>query len=490
MLKKHYIYLTLFLIFYHVTAQNERFDREFLDSIQVLIELSKDESIDVDSRFIHAKKAESLSKKVNVDSILIDCNLTLSDLYWEKKLFIEYRDINKRNLLLSKRVKNSFSIAKSYLNLGEFYRKKTYLGDTAYHYYRNAEKIYRSLNNIYGRAHALYGIGVIQNDEKLYTESELTLINALSLLNTLKEETNDVNKLRSFIYNCLGISYNELGEYEKSINFYKKSLYLKKRLKGNYEANIQHSLNNLSFVYKNSGKYDLAISILNELLKEKKLINERPGFYAQVLDNYAHTLYVSKKQELFPHLYLRALKIADSVDATYESIIIHRHLAEYYNDHHLKDSAKYHGYRAKIISEKYYKDDLLKSLLILSKVEDDSIAIKHYAAYIKLNDSIQKSERAIRNKFARIQFETDTYIDETKRLATQNILIVVIGLILILLFALLFIIRGQQTKNRVLRYESEQQKANEEIYTLMLKQRTKIERRAYAGTASHCRRAS
>ena len=57
----------------------------------------------------------------------------------------------------------------------------------------------------------------------------------------------------------------------------------------------------------------------------------------------------------------------------------------------------------------------------------------------------------------------------------MNILIVIIGLIVILIFALLFIIKGQRTKNKVLHFESEQRKANEDIYALMLKQHAKIE---------------
>ncbi|GAA3625922.1 sensor histidine kinase [Flavivirga jejuensis] len=90
-------------------------------------------------------------------------------------------------------------------------------------------------------------------------------------------------------------------------------------------------------------------------------------------------------------------------------------------------------------------------------------------------DSIQKNERATKNKSIIKQYETDTYINKTKHLTTQNILIVVIGLIVILIFTLIFIIKVQITKNKILRFESEQQKANEEIYTLMLRQQAKVE---------------
>ena len=79
--------------------------------------------------------------------------------------------------------------------------------------------------------------------------------------------------------------------------------------------------------------------------------------------------------------------------------------------------------------------------------------------YIKLNDSLQKEERAIRNKFARIQFETDEFIDENKRLNRERNLIVSIFGIALLFGFLLYIIRDQRSKNKELKFEQRQQKA-------------------------------
>ncbi|AUP77803.1 hypothetical protein C1H87_03360 [Flavivirga eckloniae] len=422
----------------------------------------------------YAKEASRLSYKIDIDSISIKYNESLSELYWDIKMYNEYRDINKKNLSVSLKLNDSSTIGKASINLGEYYRKKTPYSDSSYHHYHTSVKIYQILDNKYDLARALYGISAIQCGEKEYIMSEKTSIEALTLLKEL-EETNDVNRIKSFIYNNLGIVYNMLNMFSESIKYHKKGIDLKKKLKGNYKASIYNSLNNLATVYSRSGQYSLAISSFNKILKDESLLKEHPEIYAMALDNYAHTLYLSKNHKQLPDLYLKSLKIANSANAEYKSIIIYQHLAEYYYDNHRKDSARYYAYKAKNISQKYYNDDLLKSLLILSKIEDDSIAVKHYDAYIKLNDSIQKNERTIRNKFARIQYETDTYIDETKRLTSQNILITIIGLIIILVFALILIIRIQITKNRVLRFEGEQQKANEEIYTLMLRQQAKIE---------------
>ncbi|MEP1489069.1 MAG: sensor histidine kinase [Algibacter sp.] len=472
-MQKYLSFILLCILTLNIDAQNSVFKQQ-LDSIQELRRLCNNENLDLEKRVAYAKQAVILSKNMKVDSISVQCNALISNLYWEKKLYNAYRDINKENILLSKKINDSLSFAKSNLNLGEYYRKQTPYGDSAYYHYKDAEKTYSRLKNNYGRAYALFGIAIIKCYEKDYTGSEITSIKALTLLKELKE-TNDVKKLESFIYNNLGSIFKELRQYDESIQYHNQSLKLKRELKGDFKINIDNSLSNKANVYRDFGEYDLAIKNYLTILKNKNFINESPDFYALVLDNYAHALYLSNNKGQLPKLYLEALNICDSVNATYESIIINQHLAEYYNGENKKDSALYYGYKAKEISKHYYKDDLLKSLLILSKIETDSIAVRHYEAYVNLNDSIQHQERLARNKFARIQFETDQYIDETKRLNIQNILISIIAGILILSLGLVYFIRLQKNKNKDLLFEKEQQETNQDIYSLMLKQQAKLE---------------
>jgi signal transduction histidine kinase len=198
--------------------------------------------------------------------------------------------------------------------------------------------------------------------------------------------------------------------------------------------------------------------------------------YALVLDNYANTLYLSKQNDQLPDLYFKALKISDSIDFRgYNSIIINQHLAEYYNDRGEKGLAKYYAYIAKDISEKYHNDDLLKSLLLLSKVEDGSMAAKHLNDYITLNDSLQKNERIIRNKFARIRFETNEIEKKNVQITKERLWLLIISVVLIIASFLLYLVISQRNKNKELKFIQTQQETNEEIYNLMLSQNEKIE---------------
>jgi two-component system NarL family sensor kinase len=381
-------------------------------------------------------------------------------------------DSIQRSVLKSS-IQDSLSIANASYQIGELYRYAFY-ADSAYIYYHKAEKLFRALGNKYQTAITLYGIAVIQKNEKDFTGSEVTSIDALSLLDQL-EETNDVKKYKSFIYNNLGNVFHQLEKYEESIEYNKKAIDLKERLTGNNKVTINSSKNNLALSYKNAGEYELALNYYNEILSDKQFINSRPDIHAIVLDNYAHTLYLSEDFKQLPNLYLKALRICDSIDAQYNSIIINQHLAEYYYDTKKNDSAKYYAYRAKEIAEEYHNDDLLKSLLLLSKIEVDSLAVKYYNEYIVLNDSLQKNERNIRNKFARIRFETKEIEQRNIQIAREKLWLTIISIIILISALLVYIIITQRSKNKELRFIQKQQETNEEIYNLMLSQQEKIE---------------
>ncbi|WP_158655254.1 tetratricopeptide repeat-containing sensor histidine kinase [Flavivirga eckloniae] len=371
-------------------------------------------------------------------------------------------------------VKDSIAYANAHYNIGRLYRK-SFIGDSSYYHYQEAEKIYRNLDDKFRLAETLYGIAVIQKNEKDLTASELSSIEVITLLESLIE-TNRVLRLKSSTYNNLGLVFGELGQYEESISYYKLAISLKRKLEGNNRINIDISKNNLALSYKKSGEYKLAQDYYSQILENENLINERPDMYALVLNNYAHTLYLSKNYEELPDLYFKALKITDSVNpGGYNSIIINQHLAEYYNDKNNKDSAKYYAYKAKDIAGQYHNDELLSSLLLISEIEEGDVATKYLKEYIKLNDSLQKNERAIRNKFARIRFETKQIEQENIKIARERMWLLIVSVVLVISSFLLYLVIAQRNKNKELKFIQKQQQANEEIYNLMLSQNEIIE---------------
>ena len=450
-------------------------DNTVLDSIVIYRQLSKDKNNYADEiRLSFAERALHLSRETQQDTTIIKSNRRISAVYGELGYFNLFKKTNTENLILSKKVKDSMSLGKANFNLGYYFRYSEFIIDSAYYYYHKAEKVYEALNDNLEIAYTLLEIAEIQRDEKDFTGSEVTSVEAIVLLNLL-EQTNEVRRLKSFLYNNLGSVFGQIEQYDESIFYYKKAIELQEDLSGDNEEAIEKSRNNLALSYKNSGKFKLALEIFEQILENKNIRNRRPGVYAVVIDNYAHTLYLSGDFTKLPGLYFEALKISDSIGSNYFKITIDQHLAEYYSNLNKKDSALFYAYHAKNISEQYHNDDLLKSLLLLSKIETDSIAVNYYEEYIKLNDSLVKNERNVRNKFARIRFETKEIEQKNIQFAREKLWLTIISIILLVSGLLIYIIITQRSKNNELKFVQKQQEANEEIYNLMLSQQEKIE---------------
>jgi len=110
----------------------------------------------------------------------------------------------------------------------------------------------------------------------------------------------------------------------------------------------------------------------------------------------------------------------------------------------------------------------------LNTVEPENQSL-YSKEYVKLTDSLRQAERKVSEKFARIEYETDEFKRQKEQLAIQNRNIILFALLAVFIVVLLYIIRDQRSRNKFFRLREEQQKANEEIYSLMLSQQKKLD---------------
>ncbi len=464
---KYFPFLLIFIsASFSFSQENELSE---LDSISYLIEKSDDKSISLIERLSFAQSAKRLSEKIANDTLKNNALRYIAVNQYSLKNYNLFKNAGKEYLEHSIKIKDSFGIAKAYVYLGQYYNDTSY-SDSAYFYYYNAEKVYRAIKEDEELAKTLLKIAIIQKNEKDFIGSEVSTIEAISILEPLEE-----NNFLPRLYNNLGIIYNELGDYDEAINYYEKSLEKIRKMKTPDLKLVNNFINNIAVTYKNSKKYEKALENFGLILEDKNLVNVRPDFYALVLGNYAHTKFLLNQNEELPGLYLKALKVCDSINKDYYKIAISTHLSEYYNSLNQKDSAKYYAYAAKNYAVNFHNDDYLKTLLHLSKIEEDSLAVKYYNEYITLNDSLINKERAIRNKFARIRYETKEIEQRNERITKERLYLIILSVALILSIFLIYITISQRAKNKELRLNQLQQEANEEIYNLMLTQQDKIE---------------
>ena len=152
------------------------------------------------------------------------------------------------------------------------------------------------------------------------------------------------------------------------------------------------------------------------------------------------------------------------------------HLAEYYLDNSTRDSALYYSKLTyEIAKNSSVNEMVLESLLNMSKIVEGEQGKVYLNEHIKLSDSLLQNERSLRDKFARIEFETDQVIAENVQISRERLIFLISSIALAVTLVLLYIVISQRTRNRKLRFQQEQQKANEEIYNLMLAQQDKLE---------------
>ena len=376
------------------------------------------------------------------------------------------------DMLLEKSIdsKDSLYIAKSYSLLANHYYAKSQ-NDSAYFFVLKSEKLFHKVNDSLSLGENYIDKAFIQLFENDFSGCELSSIQALSLLKNFKIHQRDYDA-----YNLIGISSNELKNYENALTYHTKALEVAKKHKLNpkyhFEAN---SRNNIGVVFQNLDRHKEAIRSFQEALGEKNLLEDYPSLYAIIIDNLAYSKFKLEDFKNLPNLFYQSLKIREENDM-YSGVIANKiHLSEFFAFKKDTLNAKKFATEAlQLAKTTKISGDLLGSLKQLSKVEQKNSSL-YSNEYIRISDSLQQEERKAKDKFARIAYETDEIILQKDKLAEQNrsLLYFFVGTLLIGL--LLFIIRAQRAKNRELLLREAQQKANEEIYNLMISQQASIE---------------
>ncbi|MEH6762829.1 MAG: tetratricopeptide repeat protein [Maribacter arcticus] len=395
-------------------------------------------------------------------SILLEISYQYLKLGDSSTFLISNREARKSSI----KIMDSSALASTYWDLAHYYHKKN-KEDKAYFNYNKAQKIYQSSDDEFNSARLLLNMAIIQRDIKDYTGSEVSTSNAITLFKPLRKY-----KYLYSSYNNLGIIYNELEQYEKSLEYYKIAV---KYLSKTEEKDLYPSVfNNIGMVYQRSGKYTIALQYFDKALNfDKELSELNPRLYAMILDNTEYTkLQIKDTVGIYSKL-IKALNIRTKIKDESGIAINQLHLAEYFLE--IKDTVNsfYYAKRANTIaSENQNISDQLYSFKFLSSISKADSAKYYLQRYISINDSLQKQERAVRDKYTRIRFETDEYISKAELLNNRIYKITLISIVALLTLLVFYLISDQRSKSKIFK---QKQYANQEIYKLVLEQQSKFE---------------
>ena len=468
--KHHFIFFILGLLINGCTPNKKKkfTEEKKSDSITIYLDLANQDTVSLDKKFSYNSKALDILLDEENDSLNRKNLFKVANRFYNMNNFEDYIKVVKIVSENSIAAGDKQSIAKSYNYFGDYYIN-TPKKDSAFLYYTKAEKLYTKLNDNINLGTIYVNMAIIQNYENDFLGSELSAVKALNLL----RGTNEKAKIYE-AYNILGVTSYGLKDYEKAIEYHTKALNLTQEASLPYTERAS-SLNNLGCVYQELNKHKLAISNFKEGLNNKRLFNDNPKLYAILTDNLAYSKFKLKDFSQIPKLFYESLNIRDSLKLKSGIVFSKIHLSEFYaanND--TLTSLKYAKEALQLSKEIKSSPDQLLSLK-QAGIVDPQNSSSYSSEYIKITDSLQQAERKSKDKFAKISFETDEYILQNDKLTEQNRRLIFSAIIIILFGTLVFVIKNQRTKNKEFLLKQAQQKANEEIYDLMLFQQKKID---------------
>lgn len=372
---------------------------------------------------------------------------------------ILFKTSNQKALHLATVHRDTTVWADAHWNYGAFYLQQE-IYDSSYYHYNKALELYQLMPDPYYAGKMLYNMAIVHSRLKDYTACEVLLFQAISILEPLHKY-----KQLYYCYNLLGIVYYELKEPDKAFDYYRTAIKYLEKLDDTTLLKA-HLNNNIGILFQDQKDFPRALSYFNTALKMPGLQSANMALYARLKDNIAYTRLLMKDATVQASDFYRPLHIRDSLDNQSGVVTSMLHLAAYYafNQDTLQSIAL-----AKEALDKgreiQNNSEILKSLQLLSEI--DNTSGNHYLReFMALTKSIHVQERKVRDKFARVQYETDKYIERTQKLSSQRIWIISISAIIILLLTVTYISYRQFARNKMLNLENQKQYARNKLLNL------------------------
>jgi len=416
-------------------------------------------------------------KNISADTISVPDYLKLAHLYNELQDTKRQRTTLQHLLKVSEAQQNYPGAGYAAYYISDAYYSSTSY-DSAYFYLSKAERA-----SHLGKLSQLSGYIVLNKAnilsfKKDFVGAEDKAIHALRIASV-----NNDTRLEYECYLSLGNALSGLNDNDKALFYYNRAFEKTPSLTadGQYLILKAQVYNSIAKIYQKRGNHSRAIVYLKKALAFGDLYKADVKVYSYLQNNLAYSKFKLKDPSALGH-FKEVLRISDSIQNLPTIVSVKINLAEYYLSVNDKPTAlSYISDARKKAHDNHIFEDELKTLAFLSEI-DPANGVRYNKNYINLSDSLQNVERATRNKFARIEFETDEIVHqknaaiaENKAISTQRWLILGVSIMAVLLVLALYYIKSAKAKNKELLLVKEQQKSNEQIYELMLDQQQKIE---------------
>jgi signal transduction histidine kinase len=432
------------------------------DSVQKYLALAENDSLDFNLRVKYNDKALSFIDLRKNDSLTIKNLYSISYKYYIFNQNKSLKSTIEHLLSISKRKNDSTGLGYYHRNLGLYYMLES-KNEKAIEHLFIAKKIFKSLKNEKYFNRVMFDILLTQSYACDYLGSNKTAFEVLDKIESKKD-----SRIICLCNNIVANNLSGLKQHSKAIEYYLKAIiYCPKK------SNKYTFYNNIANEYITMGLYQQADKYLKNIYLTPSNKKKFPKEYAVAKSLFALSEIESKKDTTAIKLLREADSIFLAINSTdgYNYNLIY--LSKAYSIKNDTTKAIYYAKKAVKVSEGYKNpNDILLGLSQLIKVDKQNSS-KNALKYIKISDSLHLKERSFIDKFAQMQFETNKIKTEKEKVIKQRSIFIIMAISISLIAILIIIIARQRLKQKELSIARTQQKANEEIYQLMLVQKTK-----------------
>jgi signal transduction histidine kinase len=211
-----------------------------------------------------------------------------------------------------------------------------------------------------------------------------------------------------YIYNTFGRIYHELHDYDEAIKYYKKSY-------NDSLSTIDKSIlqNNIAVIYLENKEYQKAINLLEKLIDEKVLKDNKTQ-QAKIIDNLGYA-YLKVNNPKAKELLQKSLTIREKENNSSELISSFMHLSDFFLDKNSSLSYQYAQKAFNAAQNANSPDDQLEALKFMINSSETSKLKKLALQQIQLSDSIIKARQIAKNQFAKIKFDSKKATEEYQK---------------------------------------------------------------------------
>jgi signal transduction histidine kinase len=416
----------------------------------------------LNERLAFQKKAITLSNELEQDSLIRESNILFGLNSYKKKDTLGLKTSIKNLIEYYRGTNDSAALAKQYQLISLKNRLQNQI-DSAFYYYNKSKDISALKGDSTQVALRYLEMGWMQIAERDYLGSELSFTNGLKYVEPLKEYYYSVR-----LNNALGYSLNLMDRYREGRKYYLMAQDLNLKNSNTYKREIAELYigTNIALSYINEKEYRKAIVLLEKKLERDSLELKFPTYYQNILGNYSYANFKLGNYDIALNGYKKVLDSRIKNNNTFNIPVSHDVITELYLETGNKEKALYHARKTLETAEKANnRRRILRGLKYLGELTEGKESKEYYIRHNNLNDSIIFRERMIRDKFARISYETEkkdqlnsTLKAESERQRQQKVIswLVSVAILLTLILSLNFF----RNRRKKLMYEAQIQKAS------------------------------